>query len=230
MPQNMEKFPDTQNNAREDAPKPKVEVEPEFVAFVPQEFLDDPAGYFEREGKNIKIGEIKYDEFGAVREDPTAVKDLPVWRNDEGVEIQTVGRRVNAAKGAVGESGDPFHEYKLLERLAQMKLPAARPIAKVKQAGTHIIVMERIPGLRWSEKDSLNLKEKGYSDEDIAALMAEAEQKMNELKAQFDEAGVVRGWKLKDMVFEVDVENKKITSMVPTDWERTKIVEKAQKR
>jgi hypothetical protein len=28
------------------------------------------------------------------------------------------------------------------------------------------------------------------------------------------------------MVFEVDVENKKITSMVPTDWERTKIVEK----
>lgn len=226
MPQTMEKFPTSQSNAHEDAPKSKVEIGPEFAAFAPQEFLNDPAGYFEREGKNIKTGEIKYDEAGKVREDPTAVKDFPTWKNEAGVELQTVGRRVNATKGTVGESGDPFHEYKILERLAQMELPAARPIAKAEQANTHIIVMERIPGLRWSERDSLNLKEKGYSDEDIAALMTEAEQKMNELKARFDEAGVIRGWKLKDMVFEVDVENKKITSMVPTDWERTKIVEK----
>lgn len=226
-PQTMEKFPNLQNNTQEDAPKPKVEVESEFVAFVPQEFLDDPAEYFEREGNNIKTGEVKYDETGRVREDPTAVKDLPIWKNTEGVEIQTVGRRVNTAKGTVGESGDPFYEYKILERLAQMGLPAARPIAKAEQANTHIIVMERIPGLRWSERDSLNLKERGYSDEDIAALMTEAEQRMNELKTQFDEAGVIRNWKLKDMVFEVDVKNKKITSMVPTDWERTKIVEKA---
>lgn len=223
----MEKFPNPQNNTHEDAPKPKVEVESEFAAFVPQEFLDDPAGYFEREGKNIKTGEVKYDETGRVREDPTAVKDLPVWKNAEGVEIQTVGRRVDTAKGAIGESGDPFHEYKILERLAQMGLPAARPIGKAEQANTHIIVMERIPGLRWSERDSLNLKESGYSDEDIIALMNEAEQKMNELKVRFDEVGVIRGWKLKDMVFEVDVENKRITSMIPTDWERTKIVEKA---
>jgi hypothetical protein len=226
MPKNMEKFPDTQNNTQEDAPKPKGEGAPEFAAFVPQEFLDDPAGYFEREGKNIKVGEIKYDQTGRVREDPTAVKDLPVWRNTEGVEIQSVGRRVNIAKGAVGESDDPFYEYKILERLAQMGLTAAKPIAKAEQSGTHIIVMERIPGIRWSEKDSLNLKEKGYSDEKIAALMSEAEQKMSDLKTQFDEAGVIRSWKLKDMVFEVDIENKKITSMVPTDWERTKIIEK----
>lgn len=227
MPQTMEKFPTSQNNTQENAPKPEVEVEPEFAAFVPQEFLDDPVGYFEREGKNIKTGETKYDEAGRVREDPTAVKDLPVWKNEDGTELHTVGRRVNTDKGAVGESGDPFHEYKILERLAQIGLPAARPIAKAEQANTHIIVMERIPGLRWSERDSLNLKEKGYSDEDIAALMTEAEQKMNQLKTQFDEAGVIRGWKLKDMVFKVDVENKKITSIVPTDWERTKIVEKA---
>jgi len=222
----MEKFPNIQNNTQEDAPKPKVEIEPEFTAFVPQEFLDDPAGYFEREGKNIKAGEIKYDETGKVREDPTAVKDLPVWRNEEGAEIQTVGRRVNVAKGAVGKSGDPFYEYKILERLAQMELPAAKPIAKAEHAGTHIIVVERIPGLRWSERDSLNLKEKGYSEEDIASLTSEAEQIMRELKARFDEAGIIRGWKLKDMVFQVNVENKKIASVVPTDWERTKIVEK----
>ncbi len=222
----MEKFPIPQNSPQDDVPKPRVEVRPEFATFVPQEFLDDPVGYFEREGKNIKTGEIKYNEAGIVREDPTAVKDLPVWKNEEGGEIQTVGRRVNISKGVVGESGDPFYEYKILEQLARMGLPAAKPIAKVEQSGTHIIVMERIPGLRWSERVSLNLKEKGYSNEDITALTAEAEQKMNELKARFDEAGVVRGWKLKDMVFEIDVEKKKIVSIIPTDWERTKIVEK----
>lgn len=223
---NMEKFPNSQNNIQEKIFIPKVEVEPGFVEFVPQEFIDDPAGYFEREGRNIKTGEIKYNEDGMVREDPTAVKDLPVWKNAEGTEIQTVGRRVNIKKGVAVESGDPFYEYKILEQLAQMGLPAAKPIAKAEQAGTYIIVMERIPGIRWSERDSLNLRERGYSDEDITALITEAEQKMNELKTQFDEMGVLRGWKLKDMVFQVDVENKKITSMVPTDWERTKIIKK----
>lgn len=223
----MEKLPALEDTVQENTPTLKVEVESRFVDFVPQEFIDNPAEYFEREGKNIKTGEIKYDEYGRIYEDPTAVKDFPIWKNAEGVEIKTVGRRVNIAKGAVGESGDPFYEYKILERLAQMGLPAAKPVAKAEQAGTHIIVMERIPGLRWSERGSLKLKEKGYSDEDITNLMTRAEEKMNELKAQFDAAGIIRGWKLKDMVFEVDVENLKITSMVPTDWERTRIIEKA---
>ena len=222
----MEKFSIPQNNNQEIISTPIIEVESGFADFVPQEFLNDPVGYFEREGKNIKTGEIKYDEAGRVREDPTTVKDLPVWRNAEGVEIQVVGRRVNTTKGVVGESGDPFHEYKILERLTQMGLPASRPIAKAEQSGTYVIVMERIPGIRWSERGNLNLKEKGYSEEDIINLMSEAEQKMNELKIKFDEEGVVRGWKLKDMVFEIDIENKKITSVIPTDWERTKIVEK----
>ena len=84
MPQNMEAFPNPQNNIQENISALKVEVEPGFAEFVPKEFLDDPAGYFEREGRNIKTGEIKYDESGAVREDPTAVKDLPIWKNTEG--------------------------------------------------------------------------------------------------------------------------------------------------
>ncbi|HVV15226.1 MAG TPA: hypothetical protein VHD55_02420 [Candidatus Paceibacterota bacterium] len=214
------------NNTKESSPKPSVEVESEFAEFVPQDFLNDPVGYFERGGKNIKTGEVKYDEAGALREDPTAVKDLPVWTNSNGIEILTVGRRVNTIKGAVGESGDPFYEYKILEKLMEIGLPAARPIAKAEQGGTHIIVMERIPGVRWSERESLNLKEKGYSDEDIATLISEAEQKMDGLKTRFDEAGVIRSWKLKDMVFEIDIENKKVISIVPTDWERTKIIEK----
>lgn len=189
------------NSTQENIPRPKVEVESGFTDFIPQKFINDPAGYFEREGKNIKTGEIKYDETGRVREDPTTMKDFPVWKNKEGEEIQTVGRRVNTTKGAVGESGDSFYEYKILEQLNKMGLPAAKPVAKAEQEGTHIIVMERIPGLRWSERDSLNLKDKGYSDEDIATLIRKAEEKMNELKDQFNKAGVIRGWKLKDMVF-----------------------------
>lgn len=119
-----------------------------FAECVPQEFLSDPVGYFEREGRNIKTGEVKRDETGRVREDPTAVKDFPVWRNAQGIEIQVVGKRVNPAKGMVGELGDPLHEYKILKQLAQMGLPAAKPVATAEQVGTHIIVMERIPGIR----------------------------------------------------------------------------------
>lgn len=221
----MEQFPNIQKNTQENIHSPKVDIEPDFFEFVPQEFLNNPVGYFEHTGKNIKTGDIKYDEEGEVREDPTAVKDLPNWKNTKGKEIRTIGKRINTSKGVTGESNNPFHEYQILEKLAQMKLPAARPIAKAEQAGTHIIIMERIPGIRWSEKSSLNLKEKGYSDEDIADLLTDAEDKMNALKRRFDEAGIIRSWKLKDMVFEIDTENKKIKSMLPTDWERTRIKE-----
>jgi hypothetical protein len=31
--------------------------------------------------------------------------------------------------------------------------------------------MERIPGFRWSEKENLGLKGRGFSDDDIASLL-----------------------------------------------------------
>lgn len=216
----------TQFNKADDAIKLNLKIEPGFEYFIPKDFLDNPVEYFEREGKNIKTGEIKCDETGMVREDPTAVKDLPIWRNVKGEEIEVIGKRINIAKGSVGKSGDPFYEYHILEKIAEIGLLAAKPIAKVEQGGTHIIIMERIPGIRWSEKENLNLREKGYSDNDIVCLEKEAEQKMEELKNQFEKEGIIRTWKLKDMVFEVDVENKKIISITPTDWERTKIIDK----
>jgi hypothetical protein len=104
------------NFFQEMASLPKVEMEPEFIGYAPAEFLKAPVEYFEREGKNIKSGEIKYDDNGRVREDPSAVKDLPAWKNQEGKEIQVVSRRINVTKGKVGESGDPFYEYKILEK------------------------------------------------------------------------------------------------------------------
>lgn len=207
----------------EEEPKAKVEVEAGYEQFIPAEFRDDPVDYFEREGQNIKTGEIKYDEAGRVREDPTAVKDLPVWRDRTGEELDTVARRVNIEKGEIGKSGDPFYEYKILELLRELKLPAAQPVAKAEQGNSHLVVMEKIPGIRWSEKDALHLRENGYSDGDIENLKKQAEEQMTELQQRFEEAGIVRGWKLKDMVFDVDVEGKRIRKIMPTDWERTRI-------
>ena len=212
--------------SKENTPVPKIEINPDYADFVPREFVENPLLYFESNGVPIKSGEPKIDQNGIVREDPTTVRDFPVWTNSDRKEVRTVGKKVNVAKGKVSESGDPFYEYKILQLLAKMGLPAAKPVAKTKQNGTCLIVMERILGIRWSEKDQLDLKNRGYSDEDIAGLYANAEQMMADLKVRFEEVGVVRGWKLQDMVFQIDIDNKKITSIIPTDWERTKIVQK----
>src|SRR3989338_962751 len=207
------------------SPKPgfQIEVENGYEYFIPQEFQENPIEYFEREGKNIKTGEIKFDENRRVLEDPTTVKDLHVWRNNNGKELHVVAKRVNTGKGEMMKSGDPFYEYKILKLVQELGLLAAKPVAKVEKGNVHLIIMERIFGVRWSEKDSLNLKERGYSNKDIENLKMQAESKMEQLKKKFEEAGIIRGWKLKDMVFDVDIENKIIRGIVPTDWERTKI-------
>jgi len=208
----------------ESGPKSHIEIEKSFEDFFPKEFLNNPADYFEKEGQNIKQGEKKFDETGRLREDPTAVKDLPVWKNQKGEQLFTVAKRINIEKGKVGESGDPFYEYKIMQLVKEKGLPVANPIAKIEQGGTHLIIMEKIQGIRWSEKDALNLREKGYTDEDIESLKKQAEDRMNELKEDFEKAGIKRGWKLKDLIFDIDIENKKILKITPTDWERTKIV------
>lgn len=202
----------------------RIQIEPGFDNFIPQEFKADPLGYFESWGKNIKTGDIKKDEDGRVREDPTAVKDLPVWTDDSGQELQVVAKRVNIEKGQVGKSRDPFYEYEILKKVQELNLPGARPIAKIEQAGQHLILMERLKGVRWSERKALKLEEKGYTAADMENLRMQAEAAMQELQRQFDRAGIIRGWKLKDMVFDIDFDNKKINKIIPTDWERTKIV------
>ena len=46
---------------------------------------------------------------------------------------------------------------------------------------------------------------------------------MKELQRRFETIGLIRTWKLKDMIFDVDLVAKTIKSITPTDWERTKI-------
>lgn len=207
----------------EEEPKIRIEVESNYEQLIPAGFRNNPIGYFEKEGKNVKTGEIKYDETGRVREDPTAVKELPAWFDSESNELYTVARRVNIEKGEIGKSGDPFYEYQVLKLLQELKLPAAKPVAKAEQGNEYLIVMEKITGVRWSGKDALRFRESGYSEEDIEDLKRQAEEQMAALQSRFEEAGIIREWKLKDMVFDVDVQWKKVRKVTPTDWERTRI-------
>lgn len=210
-------------SGKESTPKARIEVESGYETFVPEQFRQDPLGYFESQGENIKSGEIKRDETGRVREDPTAVKELPTWTDTNGNELHVIGKRVNIEKGKVGESGDPFYEYRVMEIISEAGLPAPRPIARVEQSGAHLIVMEKVQGISWYDKDTLRLKDKGYTDEDMGTLRQQAEGRMAQLQAQFEEAGIQRGWKLKDMIFDIDIENKIVRGIIPVDWERTKI-------
>lgn len=46
---------------------------------------------------------------------------------------------------------------------------------------------------------------------------------MSELQKKFEQEGIIRDWKLSDMVFDIDIENKDIRSLTPVDWERTTV-------
>jgi hypothetical protein len=200
----------------------KVEVGDEYREFVPQEFYVDPVGYFNREGKNIKSGEIKKDETGKIHEDPTATKYLPDWSNVEGGKIEVVGKRVNTTKGQVGKSGNPFYEYDMLRQLNESGLPAAKPICKAEQDGIYLIIMEKIDGFIGADETLRHLEQLGFSNEDIEGMQKQAEKLMEQLKPKFEEAGFHRRWSLKDMIIDIDLENKSVRQITPTDWERTK--------
>ncbi|MEI6490837.1 MAG: hypothetical protein WCO16_03685 [bacterium] len=200
----------------------KVEYKPETESFVPEEFKNEPIKYFEDKGKNVKNGEIKHHEDGTVREDPTAVKDFPEWENPSGEKIKVVGKRVNAEKAQVGQTGDPFHEYKVMELVTEVGLPAPRPIAKAEQNNQYLFVMERATGIRWNERTQV-LRESGMSEEDIENWQQKAREKMQALGDVFEEYGIKRGWKEQDMIFDIDEQTKEIKKITPTDWERTKI-------
>ena len=86
-----------------------------------------------------------------------------------------------------------------------------------------MIIMERVSGLRWVNTDIKYIEEKGYSKEDLAELEVEANVMMLSLSKRYEEMGIIRSWKLKDMIFDVDTENKKLRSLTPVDWERTKL-------
>ena len=204
-------------------PQPEVNAESDFQDFIPEEFLANPLEYFEKYGRNIKSGEILYDSEGKVKEDPTAVKDLPVWRNQRNEELHTVGKKVNLTKGKVGESGDPFYEYTIMEIAKEFGLPAPIPVAKITHNNEHLVIMKKIEGIRWTDDGMKPIRDSNLTAEDKQNLIAQAEALMFDLQQKYEGIGLHRNWKLKDMVFNVDIPNRKVISVIPTDWERTKI-------
>lgn len=204
----------------------QVYVDAEYEKFVPLEFRLDPFGYFEKKGKNVKSGEIRRDDSGRVRDDPTAVKDM-TWVADDGSQIEVVGKKVNIKKGHVAKTNNPLHEFTVLTRAHEFNLPCAKPIARAENGDEHLLVTERIKGFRLSSGSKIEeiLREKRFDARSLADFKAQAEEIMTELQKKFEGAGIIRTWALKDMVVDVDFENKKIISLIPTDWERTKLIE-----
>ncbi len=201
----------------ETPPKPKIDIEHGYEDFVPEEFRQDPFTYFESEkGENLKPW----------TEQAAKVKEFQ-WRNQNQETIQVVAKKVSFK---LHQLGDPLHEYKIMEILNQIGLPAAVPVASVEANGNFMIVTERIPGIIESDFEQLlpELRSRGYTQEDIKRLKRQVEDKMKELKASFESAGIYKDyhkdhWKIKDMVIDLDIENKQIRGIVPTDWEKTQI-------
>ncbi len=214
-------------------PPPKIDIENGFEDFLPEEFKSDPFGYFDTRGVNIKPGESKFDEEGKIREDTAAVKYLPAWENPDGAKLETVAKRINLEKGRARKEGDPFYEYHIMEILTELGFPTIKPVAKIESDGKFMIVTERAKGLSIFDIDKMipELKAKGYTDENLKELKDRAIRQMDELREVFEGAGIYKDnsedhkdhWKIQDMIFDIDFENKQILSIIPTDWEKTKI-------
>lgn len=209
-----------------ESPDPLIEISPEYEGYIPKEFLENPLKYFEEHGENIKSGEVKIDEGGIIRDDPTATRFLPRWENDDGETLEVVAKRVNPIKGVVGEIGDSLHEYKVMQMIAELGLPTAKPVGYVEHGKDTLILTERINGFRWSgeEKERL-VRDYGFTEEEIGELISQAQVEMERLRGEFQQRGIKRGWKLADMVFQIDTKKKTLLGIVPVDWERTRISE-----
>jgi hypothetical protein len=203
--------------------EPNIFIEAKYRPFAPSAFLEDPVGYFEREGENIKSGGVRFKKDGSISEDPTATKWLPTWHNENGNELRVVAKRVNVEKSEIGRASDPFYEFHVMEEVRKRGLPTVAPIAKIEQGDTHLVVMEQASGMRWSKDTSELLKVLGYTDVDIESIKEQTLRKMEQLKEQFEASGIIRKWKLADVLFEIDIEAKKVTGATPIDWERTVI-------
>ncbi|MEK7583259.1 MAG: hypothetical protein AAB483_02565 [Patescibacteria group bacterium] len=207
-------------------------VDAEVVA--PDEFLNDPFGYFEREGKNTRPGDkVRYVE-GIVARNHRAVRDLPDWKlKDTDIPVRVVGKKVNLQRHQIGETQNPLHEFEIMTHIQEHHLPCARPLARIEKDGQHLLVMERLEGERlFVEKEGVadeakqNLIRHGFSLQDIDEIVTQATMEMAELSLKFEEEGIIRPWHLKDMIVKIDFEHKKVISVTPVDWERTLIKKK----
>lgn len=205
--------------------KPKLHIESQYDDFLPEDFKNDPHKYIEDNGENIKSGYIKYHDNGSVREDPTASKFLPKWQSKQGEVIQFVSKKVNREKvrTRTQASGEKFEdsllEYKMMSLCQILDLPSAKPIGFVEQDNDLYTLMERVKGYAWTKRDKEALSQFGLTTQDQEALQRQIEEQMSALREKYEKFGIYRKWKHKDMVFDLDIEHKAVTGIVPVDWE-----------
>jgi len=214
-----------ENNPTETERRPDIKAEPQYSDFIPAEFVNNPIQYFETYGTNMKEGEVLKDENGTVREDPTAVKELPEWLNGRGEKLAVVAKKVNNEKGKIRKFGDPLYEYRIMKIVLDAGLPAAEPIATVHSEAESLIVMKKLSGIGGHERGMNELRARGFSEEDIMNIKTKAGAMMAELREKFEAEGIKRSWDLKDMIIDIDFAAKKVISLTPVDWEKTKIEE-----
>ncbi|MFC1640653.1 hypothetical protein ACFL2D_01240 [Patescibacteria group bacterium] len=202
--------------------KARVKAEKEYARFLPGEFEQDPFGYFEEVGVNVKENS-KQDFSEKHLASLEKVKDFPNWVDEAGNEIEVVGKKIRVDKSEVGKSGDPFYEYRVIKMVRELGLPGPVPIAKAAKGEDHLIVMERLQGYRTMSPDRERLRQESVTDEDYDDLVKQIMEKLEEMKQRYAEAGIVRAWKPKDMIYDIDTKKKKIVGVTPTDWERTHI-------
>ncbi len=210
-------------------PKTKLSIEPGLV--VPDAFRESPWQYFEEHGLNIKPGETEHKEDGRIKEDPAAVKCLPVWHDQEGNPIRVIAKKINPVKAEAGRTGNPWHETDVMMRVAEAGLPVAKLLAITEDEGQYLFFTERVPG--FTVYDTAMLDEKfgahGYTKEDVEELKEQVKTEMESLKAKLEAEGIVREkWKIQDMIFEIDFEARRVTKVTPVDWERTKLLPKTK--
>lgn len=170
---------------------------------LPQRFIDDPIMFFYNHGINIKAGETQFDENGVIKDDPNAVKNIP--------ELGIVGKKINREKGKIKKTGMLFYEVIIMEYLRQKGLVAPTVVGIFEGDEEAIFFTKKIVGTRGVE---ILMTEN-------AVLIEQATLLCEVLNQQYAKVGIERKFEMKDMIFEMD--NGKVVSVMPTDFEKTKI-------
>ncbi|MCR4275006.1 MAG: hypothetical protein NUW02_03100 [Candidatus Campbellbacteria bacterium] len=198
----------------------KMEFGEKYASLVPLELRQDPLGYFERLGTPMKSGEKKYDKEGSLRDDPGAVRQLPDWEEGDRV-VTPIAKWTNREKSMLKETGEPLYEYNLLSYIQSLGLPAPKPIGFFESEQNSIFLMEKVDGYT---KKELDVAVSGWSAEDIHQLKQDTEREMVDLQNLFLANGLQRSWKANDMIFQIDFVNRRLVRLIPTDFERTRVL------
>lgn len=193
-----------------DGEKIDLEIETGFENFVPLEFKQDPFGYFERTGKEIR------------KDEKVEVRNMPVWHNEKGEKLKTVAKNIITSSDKKGSAKDSLFEYKIIRLAHSLGLPAPNAVTKAENKDKHLMVVEEPSGFRWKDREEF-FREYNLNDEEVKDIKKQAGEEIKNLREIFKNAGIAKDWKMEDLVFDVDFNNRKINNVTPLNFEKSKI-------